>query len=232
MFVGWLLPGHHLSNDSKDSVKQGLALIATLSALVLGLLVATTKGTYDTQNAAVKDLASNVMLLDRILDLYGSESKDARETLRNVVRVAYEKIWPDDGGTPNDVASDEIRVAGDALFDRLSGLQPKTDAQRLFKSRALEIVLSMAQTRQRLLAQKESSIPRPFLVVLGFWLTILFACYGVMAPRNLTVVLTLVVCMISVAGAIFLILEMDKPFDGIMRISGAPLRTALSRIGG
>jgi hypothetical protein len=232
MLLGWLLPGHHLSDDSRDSVKQALALIATLAALVLGLLVATTKGTYDTQKAAVKDLASNIVLLDRVLDRYGAEAKGAREALRNGVRVVLEKIWPDSGAPPSDTASDEIRVVGDILFDRIAELQPQSDTQRQFKSRALEIVLSLAQTRQRLLAQKESSIPRPFLVVLGFWLTILFGCYGLMAPRNLTVVLMLVVCMLSVSGAIFLILEMDKPFDGVMRLSDAPIRTALSRLGG
>jgi hypothetical protein len=117
------------------------------------------------------------------------------------------------------------------VFDKVLVLEPKTDAQRLLKSRALEIVISMAQTRQRLMAQKESSIPLPFLLVLGFWLTILFACYGLLAPPNLTVVVILIVCMLSVSGALFLVLEMDKPFDGIMRVSSAPLRAALTRLG-
>src|SRR5262249_17851561 len=95
----------------------------------------------------------------------------------------------------------------------------------------LEILISLAQTRQRLLAQKESSIPLPFLFVLGFWLTILFASYGLLSPPNATVLVVLVVCMLSVAGAVFLVLELDRPFDGIMRISSAPLRAALSRLG-
>jgi hypothetical protein len=92
-------------------------------------------------------------------------------------------------------------------------------------------MIGMAQTRQRLLAQKESSIPIPFLVVLGFWLTILFGSYGLLAPRNLTVLTVLIVCMLSVAGALFLVLEMDRPFDGIIRVPSAPLREVLSRLG-
>lgn len=229
LFVGRALPAHHLSSDSKDAVKQGLALIATLTALVLGLLVATTKGTYDAQNAAVKEMAANVALLDRILTKYGPEANDARVSLSGVVKILLEQTWPE--GQPANLKADEVRISGDAMFDRITALQPKTEAQQLLKTRALEISISLAQTRQRLLAQKESSIPLPFLLVLGFWLTILFSCYGLLAPRNATVIVILIVCMISVAGAMFLVLEMDKPFDGIMRVSSTPLREAFSGIG-
>jgi hypothetical protein len=231
MLIARALPGHHLSGDSRDAVKQGLAMIATLTALVLGLLVSSTKGTYDSQGAAVKDLAANVMLLDRVLDRYGPETKDARELLRKAVRITLEKMWPD-GGVSADVAPEEARVVGEALFDQISALDAKPGAQSLFKSRALEITISLAQTRQRLLAQKESSVPLPFLFVLGFWLSLLFACYGLLSPRNLTVVVVLIVCMLSVSAAVFLLLEMDRPFDGIMRVSSAPLRAALTRLGG
>src|SRR5262249_12080836 len=107
----------------------------------------------------------------------------------------------------------------------------KTDTQRLLKSRSLEIMISMAQTRQRLATQKESSIPLPFLLILGFWLTLLFTCYGLLAPRNLTVVVILVICTLSVSAALFLVLAMDRPFDGMIRVPSAPLRGALSQLG-
>jgi hypothetical protein len=182
--VGRALPGHHLSGDSKDSVKQGLALIATLTALVLGLLVATTKGTYDTQSTAVRELAANVVLLDRVLARYGPETKEARQLLVGGVRVLLEQMWPENSGQPANLTAADLRVAWEAFFDKVSALEPKTDGQRLLKSRALEITISLAQTRQRLLAQKESSIPLPFLLVLGFWLTILFGCFGLLAPAT------------------------------------------------
>jgi hypothetical protein len=231
MWVGRAVPENHLSGDSKDSVKQALGLIATLTALVIGLLVAATKGTFDAQGAAVKELATNVALLDRVLNRYGRETKESRELLRTVVSVTLESMWPEGGGRA-DVVSAESRAAGEAMFDKIAALDAKNDAQRLLKTRALEISINLAQTRQRLLAQKESSIPAPFVIVLSFWLTILFTCYGMLAPRNLTVVVCLVVCMLSVSGALFLVLEMDRPFDGeIMRVSSAPLRGALSRMG-
>lgn len=242
MLIARALPGHHLSGDSKDSVKQGLGLIATLTALVLGLLVATTKGTFDTQSAAVRELAANVMLLDRALERYGSQTKEktpeatkeiqeAREALANLVRVTLSDLWPEAGSQSADLGATDVRVAGEAMFDKISALKPSSDTQILLKSRALDVTITLGQTRQRLLAQSGSSIPLPFLLVLGFWLTVLFGCFGLLAPRNLTVVVTLIVCMLSVAGAIFLVLEMDRPFEGIVRVSDAPLRTALSRIG-
>jgi hypothetical protein len=237
MLVSRALPGHHLSGDSKDAVKQGLAMIATLTALVLGLLVATTKGTYDSQGAAVRELAVNVGLLDRALSRYAPKTDEDRERLREahkqlrtLVSVTREKMWPDSSGLPADVAPAEALASGGALFDNVSELDAKTDAQRLLKSKSLEFMVSLAQTRQRLFAQKESSIPLPFLLVLGFWLTILFACYGVLSPRNPTVVVVLTVCMLSVSAALFLVLELDRPFDGIMRVSDAPLRDALPRL--
>jgi hypothetical protein len=231
MLLQRVLPGHHLSGESKDAVKNGLALIATLTALVLGLLVATTKGTYDAQSAAVKELAANVALLDRVLARYGPQTKECRELIPKVVKMMLEQIWPDDGNRPADLTVAEARLAGEALFDRVAELEPKTDAQRMLKSKALEIAINLAQTRQRMLAQKESSIPTPFLLVLGFWLTILFVCYGLLAPRNLTVFLVLIVCMLSVAGAVLLVLEMDRPFEGIIRVPSAPLREVVSRLG-
>jgi hypothetical protein len=231
MLVGRTLPSHHLSGDSKDAVKQGLALIATLTALVLGLLVATTKGTFDTQSSAVKEAAAQMVLLDRVLAMYGPESKEARAVLPGIINVTLQQMWPENGGQHANLTAAELRTAGEGMFEKVSALEPRTDTQRALKSRAQDIAISLAQTRQRLLAQKESSIPMPFLVVLGFWLTMLFTCYGLLSPRNPTVIAILTVCMLSVSGAVFLVLEMDKPFDGIVRVSSAPLKAALARLG-
>jgi Protein of unknown function (DUF4239) len=231
MWAARSLPGHHLAGDSKDAAKQGLALIMTLTALVLGLLVATTKGTFDTQSSAVNQLAGNVVLLDRILARYGPETKEARELLRTTVGVVLEDIWPDESARPGSRNPAEATAVKEALFDKVADLAPKTEAQTLLKARALAILIDIAQTRERMIAQKESSIPLLFLVVLGFWLVILFAGYGLLAPRNPTVITILIVCMLSISGAVFLVLELDRPFEGTVRVSSAPLRAALSRVG-
>src|SRR5262249_36915931 len=147
------------------SVKQGLGMLATLSALVLGLLVATTKGTYDAQSAAVKDLASSAMLLDRVLERYGKETKEAKEIkdiramLKKGALVLVKQLWPSDDGEHASASEAELRMTGDVVFDKVSDLKPKGEAQTMLKARALELIIGIGQTRQKLLAQRASSIP-------------------------------------------------------------------------
>ena len=82
-----------------------------------------------------------------------------------------------------------------------------------------------------LFEQGGRSIPMPFLVLLIFWVTVIFLSFGLFAPRNATVVVTLFLCALSVSGAIFLIMELDRPFGGLIEISSAPLRNALASVG-
>ena len=222
MFLGRALPAGHLSSESKDVVKLGLGVIATLTALVLGLLVASAKGTFDTQSSSVKQLSANVVLVDRLLARYGSETGGARALLRRVVTIVLESLWPEDAGREATLTAGAAMTEMEAFYDQIGGLAPKTDAQRVIKGRALDLATELAQTRLRLAAQKDSSIPLPFLVVLGFWLVVLFAGYGLLAPRNATVIVVLVVCALSISAALFLILELDRPFGGIMRVPSAP----------
>jgi hypothetical protein len=231
MALGRALPEHHLKPDSKEAIKYGLTLIATLAALVLGLLVAAAKGTYDTQTSAVRQMSADVLLLDRALALYGSETKEARELLRRAVAAILDRLWPGDSARPANLAPGEARADMEAFYEKVAGLTPQNEAQRSLKARALDITAGLAQTRFRLFAQKDSSIPVPFLVVLVFWLMVLLGGAGLLAPRNATVVGVLLVCALSVSCAIFLILELDRPFEGILRVPSAPLREALARLG-
>jgi hypothetical protein len=231
MFAKRFLPEHHLSADSKDVVKLGMGTIATLAALVLGLLIATAKGTYDTQNGTVQELSAKVILLDRVLAKYGPETKETRDLLRVVVDATLDRIWPEEGAGAANLAPGEARVAGEAMYDRIADLSPHTDAQRALKARALEITSDIYQERVRLFARHNSSLPLPFLVVLVFWLIVLFAGYGLLAPRNLTVVAVLLLCTLSVSAAIFLLLELATPFAGMLRLSSGPLHDALSVLG-
>jgi hypothetical protein len=233
MLVGRTLPAHHTSGDSKDAVKLGLGLIATLTALVLGLLVASAKGTYDRQSGAVKELVAKVILLDRTLAMYGPETKEARELLRRAGDRTLSHIWPDDSARPADLAPDTARAEMALFYDKVAALSPdKDDAKRAtLKARALDATADLGQTRLRLFAEREGSVPAPFLAVLVVWLVVLFAGYGLIAPRNATVVAVQVACILSVAAALFLILELDRPFDGLLGVPSAPARDALSRVG-
>jgi hypothetical protein len=231
MLIARALPEHHLHPESRDAVKQGLALIATLAALTLGLLIAAAKGSYDAQSNAIKQFSADVLLLDRVLARYGSQTKEARDLLRSAVTRILDRLWPDDSGRSANLTPGEARAEAEAFYEKLAGLSPENDTQRALKARALDITGGLEKTRLQLFAQKGSGIPLPFLVVLAFWLMILFAGLGLLAPRNATVVAILIVCVLSVAGALFLILELDRPFEGILRVSSAPLRETLSLLG-
>ena len=230
MALGRALPEHHLRPDSREAIKYGLTLIATLAALVLGLLIAAAKGTYDTQTSTVRQMATEALLLDRALALYGPETKEARELLRHAIAATLGRIWPDDARTAT-LDPGEARADMESFYEKVAGLPARSETQRALKARALDITAGLAQIRLRLFAQKDSSIPVPFLLVLVFWLMVLLGGSGLLAPRNATVVAVLLVCALSVSSALFLILELDRPFEGTLRVSSAPLREALSRLG-
>jgi hypothetical protein len=228
MFLHHLLPQRHLSTDSKDVVKLGMGLIATMAALVLGLLIASAKSSFDAQRSALAQMSANVILIDRVMAHYGPETKQPRDLLRRFVASTLDRIWPEDSSQPA-----QVQPTGEyeGLYDRIQELSPKSESQRSLQAQALKTSIDIGQTRWLLFAQRGSSIPPPFLVVLVFWLTILFASFSLFAPPNATVFTTLLVCALSVSGAIFLILELDRPFEGLIQISSAPLRNALEQLG-
>jgi hypothetical protein len=119
----------------------------------------------------------------------------------------------------------------EVVFDRVQELGPRTEAQHVLQSQAESIMINFGQARLLLFAQSGSSISTPFLVVVVFWLTVLFVSFGLFAPGNATALATLFVSAISVAAALFLILELDRPFSGVIQISSAPMRNALSALG-
>jgi hypothetical protein len=213
-------------------VKVGLGLVATLTALVLGLLIASAKGAYDTQSATINEISANYILLDRGLARYGPESKEARELLKGHVADTLDRIWPQDSAQAAILApGGQSKTAAEALWDKVGEFTPKTETQRELRARMLGIMTEVAQARMRLYSRQDSSLPVPFLVVLVFWLIILFGGYGLLAPGNTTVVVMLIVAALSVSGAIFLMLELATPFAGLMRVSSAPMQQALSMLG-
>jgi hypothetical protein len=222
-----ILPEPHRSGESKDMVRAGTGLIATISALVLGLLVASAKGAYDTQKDEVTTQAAKTALLDRILLHYGPETKQIRRLLRESVAQEIERVWsPDRGDAPA-----KALEAGDVLYDQVQDLSPTTESQRGIKEHAIRLLMELGQTRWLMEAQRGSKISAPLLVVVIFWLTINFVSFGMFAPRNATVMTTLFVCALSVAGAVFLILEMSQPFQGVIQIPKAPMTEVLGRLG-
>ena len=226
-----LLPEVHLRDNSKDTVKVVAGMIATLAALVLGLLVSSAKSSFDATNTAMVQNGAKIILLDRVLAAYGPEAKDAREQLRRAVAAGIEMFWPEEKNVGSGMTAFERANAGEIIQAKLRELTPTTDAQRKLQSQAEQISADMLQARWLLIEQAQSALPAPFLVVLLFWLTMLFLSFGLFAPRNVTVISVLLIGALSVSGAVFIILEMNHPLQGMIKVSSAPMRKALEHLG-
>jgi hypothetical protein len=228
MMLRPVLPEHHLSTDSKDVIKLGMSLTATMAALVLALLIASAKSSYDAQRNELTQISANVILLDRMLAHYGPETKEARNLMRGYVADLLDQLWSTDranaGAEPNSAQSQNV-------YDKIEEMSPQNDVQRSIKAQALKMGVDIGQMRWLLFEQGGSSIPMPFLVLLVFWVTIIFLGFGLFAPANGTVIAALFLCALSVSGAIFMILELDRPFGGLVQISEAPLQKTLAHLG-
>ena len=231
MFIRTAMPEHHLSSESRDVIKLGMGLIATIAALVLGLVIATAKSSYDTQNEAIKHSAAKILLLDRVLAQYGPETKETRDLMRRTLAQRIDQIWSEGGVQFTQLDTPQVESPIEWLEGKIWQLSPQNDVQRGLQSRALQIAGDILETRWLVFGGLGSSIPVPFLVIVIFWLTFIFGCFGVFAPRNATVIAVLFICSLSVAGSIFLILELDQPFSGLIKVSSAPLRYTLSHLG-
>ncbi len=233
MFVRNALPEHHLSPDSKDVVKLGIGLIGTMAALVIGLLIASAKQSFDAVDGDLQQVATKIIMLDRVLARYGPETAEVRDLIRRSIAQRVDQVWPEDRSHVVDLQSiDKGPSPIEAAEGKIRELTPQNDLQRSLQSRALDIMAGIAEARWLVFERMgQHSIPVPFLVVLVVWLTVIFASFGLFAPRNATVIIVLIFCALSASGAIYLILEMDRPFEGLMKVSGAPLRYALSRLG-
>jgi hypothetical protein len=223
-----MLPDHHLSADSKDAVKLAMGLVATMTALLLGLLVSSAKTNYDTQRTQVITMAAKVVFLDRLLTMYGPEAADVRHGLRAIVVDAIRRVWPDETGVSAQLSPDE--EAGDALYLALQRLAPRDDTQRMLKTEATGLALDLGQSRTLLQAQAIASVSLTLLVAVVIWLVVIFLSSSVLAPPNATTAVAFVAAVLSVAVAVFLILELDQPFSGMLRISSEPMMRALKHV--
>lgn len=223
-----VLPEHHLDTHAKDVVRLGCALIATISGLVLGLLINSAKTNFDTQRDEVRQLTANIVLLDHLLDQFGAEARPARKLVRDAAAAMIDRIWSD--GTMRLVHNAPFTPipAGVSADRAIRSLSPTTEAQRAYQNQAIQTISAILQGRLILYEQSSGRMPTPFLAVLVFWLFILFVSFSLFSPLSPTAMAALVVIALSASGAIFLILEMYQPFSGIMQIDSEPLRRALA----
>jgi hypothetical protein len=243
-----VLPERYFTSEEDSVLKLGLGLIATLSAMVLGLLVSTAKSSYDAKRSQLTQIATDAILVDRSLELYGPETSDARIVLHNQLAAFVDQLESVEAGaskpqnssegdlskvdqpTSVDTGASKPRHSPEGLskvYRMIQKLSPRDDTQRSLKAEALQKSREVGQIRASALAGESSSIPIPFLVVLVFWLTALFVGFGLFARRNFVAIGVLCVCAFTVATAVLLILDMDEPLNGIIKLSVEPLRNAV-----
>jgi hypothetical protein len=227
LLIRYRLPDRHLSGDTRDIVRQGTGLIATLASLVLGLLIASANGKFETESSQVKQLTANIVLLDGTLGLFGPETDPIRTLLRRGIAVIADRIWSEDSPGSRKEQTFEATDLGLTLYKEVLQLAPNNDAQRFLQGKALDAISDIGKTRLQLFTNAGGSIPIPFLVVLIGWLTLIFASISLFAESSARAIAILCIFSLAATASIFLILELGQPFSGLMMVSDQPLRHAL-----
>jgi hypothetical protein len=222
-----ILPGHHLSKESKEIIHLGIGVIVTLTALVLGLLVASAKNSFDTKSEEVRHSSVKIIMVDHLLRQMGSPAEPARESLRRWVENNAAAIW---APQTRSVSVEQGHIEWLDFHEQVRKIAAAEDFQKALQAKITDAVDDLAETRWLLTEQETSSIQIPFLIVVVLWLAIIFASFGLFAPRNATVYAVIGLSALSLSTAVFLILELDSPFSGILHISDAPLTVLLQEI--
>jgi hypothetical protein len=226
-----LLPSGHLSEEAKDVVTRGVGFVVTLAALVLSLLIASGKASYDEIGAKLRQLAIEFVLVDRSLAHYGPETREIRDLLRRTMASGMENIWPGVVAPPPTLQGESARTAIERVQDMTRELKPANDAQRVLQSEALREIVEIKRAGLLLIELRETRMPTPFLIIIVVWLLIVFFGFGLFAPRNRTVNAALLFCAFCAAGALFLILELYAPINGALGISPNIFGVALEEMG-
>ena len=225
----WLyphLPEHYRSAETTSNLRLGMGVIATITAVVVGLLISSVKDHFDLASRDVQALGADLIVLDRTLRFYGPDAAHARDLLARYTERVLKGTFPSGGQAPmvdDQEAEDLLNQTEQAILS----LQPDPQEPN-FKEQALTEVRSIVRRRQALIAESGSAVSPPIVMGITVWLGLIFASFGYNAPRNGMMVIILLVCAASVASAIFLILEIDRPVGGLMTVSSEPIQHALS----
>jgi len=229
MLVARRLPEYHLGPDNRQAIKVTLDLLSVLVALVLGLMIADAKDTFDSQSASLRRLSAQAILLDQVLEDYGPEAARARVLLRSAAQHALARLE----GAERAAAAVPIdpRLNMREFVSIVGNLPDTTELKRTLRERAVHLVADMGEQRLQLYVQQEQGMPTAVLASLMGWMAILFAGYGLLSPRNMVGVIALFAATAGMAAAIFLVEELGSPLDGLVRLSPAPLQDAVKLLG-
>jgi hypothetical protein len=227
LFLGGRLPEHNRTDATQRTVQNVINILGVLSALVLGLLIAGTKTNYDTRSKEVELFAASVTLLDRELQHFGSQGQEQRDVLRAFTARKAALLWPTNRGAAPTVHDAQTVEMLDKIQAWLRESSAQTDAERASRANALQLVGELQRTSRLLAVQESSQTPPPYIFAVILWVGMLFLGHAIFAPRNTTAVIAFLVCSLSMAMAVNLIMDTDRPFMGFIRASKAPMLQAL-----
>ena len=228
MLVRIRLPQAQLT-ESKEVIRLGAGLMGTVAALVLGLMIASAKNSFDSQIANVRQLAANIILLDELLEQYGPETNEARAMIRRAAAITVQRVWRENTGADR-AETFSPSAAATQFFLTVESLSPKNDLQRSIKPRILEVATDLARTRLLMFVHVDNPIPAPLLVIMILWLTVIFASFTLFSDANAVVATASLIYALAVSSALFLIVDMSEPFTGLMKIPSEPLKHVLPRL--
>jgi hypothetical protein len=225
------LPVHHVGDDAKDIVKLGLSLIGTLAALVMGLLISSASASFNAVSSELTTVAVKVLQLDHLLYQYGPDANEVRGALAKNFGTTVDFVFSRDPAKRESMTNPNAASRQDEVQAGIRRLSPGTDEQRELRSRALDLAYDAGGARWYLVLQHGGAISTPLLAVLVLWLCVIFFGWGLFAPRHAMMMSALFTFASCATLAIFLILELDSPFEGWVRVSDAPMRSALAQLG-
>lgn len=229
MLLRSTLPEHHLNTETQSTVHLAMGFVATMAALILGLLVAGANDSYEKESTGVTQMAAKIVYLDRLLANFGPAAQPLRESYRRSVEQITRRMWPAENDEGSEL--DPSGLQTEKFFAELQSLKTENDLQVALKDQATAAALALGEMRWLEYEQAETSASQPMLFALVFWVAVLFASFAMYAPRNGTVVAALMLAALSVAGAIFLILELQSPFGGYLQIPNTQFLDAIAHLG-
>jgi hypothetical protein len=228
LFLHRVVPRGHLTRETQDVIKLGTGMLSVLASLVLGLLIATAKTSHDSTDLAIRSYAAEMALLNETLRDYGGVASVPRDRLREYAQAFLREGWPTDGRRAAVSDDANSRTLLEHVREAIRALKPADKAQTSLQDEAVAINMTLLRQRWLLIEQQGPNVQGVVLVVLVSWVTMIFASFGLNAPRNGTVVVAFLICSLAIGGSIFLILEMDRPLEGVMRISSWPVENVLA----
>jgi hypothetical protein len=223
------LPPSNLTKETQDVVKLGIGMLSVLASLVLGLLIATAKGSSDNTDHDIRSYAANVILLAETLRDYGADATKPTLLLRQFTAETLHDIWPEDGAEPA-LADPRTGLTLEHVREEIRALKPVDGGQRWLQDQALTLVTTLLQQRWQIIEHQGPNVRPVVLLILMSWITVIFASFGLNAPFNATVVGAFLVCSLAIGGSVFLIIEMDNPFQGTLQIPRGPMANALQQM--